>query len=313
MITIVCPVFKESKFIAQLLEFCLNAAPTEKEIIIIDGASTDDTCEIVKKYQTVNSNIFLLHNPKRFVPFALNMAIEKAKGEIIIRLDAHTLYATDYLEKIIETFNQTNAAIVGGPMRIAVGSSLQNAVGYATSTSFGIGNSSFHFENFEGFTDSVYLGAWKKEIFKTTGLFDETLKRNQDDEFHYRAKSLGFTIYQSPKIKSFYYPRNSFPALFSQYFQYGLYKPLVLKKIKSGFSIRHIIPTLFVLYLLFLPIFILLKWFIFFLPLALYFLLNFIFAIRSRKNILQVSLAYFILHISYGLGFIVGGIKLLFK
>ncbi len=313
MITIVCPVFNESKFIAQLLEFCSKATPTEKEIIIIDGASTDDTCEIVKKYQNENSNIQLLHNPKRFVPFALNMAIEKANGNVIIRLDAHTLYATDYFEKIIETFNQTSASIVGGPMRIAIGTPFQNAVGYATSTSFGIGNSNFHFENFEGFTDSVYLGAWKKEIFKTAGLFDETLKRNQDDEFHYRAKNLGFTIYQSPKIKSYYYPRNSYTALFSQYFQYGLYKPLVLKKIKSGFSIRHIIPTIFVLYLLCLPIIILLKWFVFLSPLVIYFLLNFIFAIRSKKNTLQVSLAYFILHISYGLGFIIGTIKLLFK
>ena len=66
---------------------------------------------------------------------------------------------------------------------------------------FGVGNSSFHFEDFEGFTDSVYLGAWKRKIFEKTGLFDTTFKRNQDDEFHYRAKSMGFKVYQDPEIK----------------------------------------------------------------------------------------------------------------
>ena len=309
MITVICPVYNESVFIKKLLDFYTQALPLEKELLVIDGTSTDDTCQIIEQYTQQHSDIHLLHNPQRIVPFALNQAIEAAKGDIIIRLDAHTDYEPDYFEKILATFKNTNADIVGGPMRIAKGNTVQNAIGYATSTSFGIGNSSFHFEDFEGYADSVYLGAWKKSIFKTTGLFDVAFKRNQDDEFHYRAKSLGFKIYQHPDIKLYYHPRNSFSLLFKQYYQYGLYKPLVLKKIKSAISLRHLVPLGFLLYLLTLPLYFVLPFYYGLIPLLLYVFGDLFFSFRSKKpmkEILAIMLVYPILHISYGIGFLFG-------
>jgi succinoglycan biosynthesis protein ExoA len=314
-LTVICPVYNESKFIVNVLEFCINAHPLDKQIFFIDGNSTDNTCELINAYAAKHNNIKLLHNPEKYVPFALNKAIVHATGDIVVRLDAHTLYADDYFEKVIEAFNNTQADIVGGPMRIANGSILQDAVGYATSTSFGIGNSSFHFEDFEGFTDSVYLGAWKRKIFEQTGLFDESLVRNQDDEFHYRAKSKGFRIYQSPEIKLYYFPRNSFKTLFKQYYQYGLYKPLVLRKIKSALSIRHIVPMGFVLYLVSLIFFAAIGWYFMFLPLALYVTANLFFSASSKKSIgkiWRIAVSYTILHLAYGSGFIVGLLRLPF-
>jgi len=316
MITIVCPVYNESKYIKNVLDFCIKALPEKKEVIFIDGDSTDDTCTIINEYKRLHPQIILLRNEKRFVPFALNKAIKEASGEMIIRLDAHTDYALDYFEKVIETFNATNADIVGGPMRIAKGNAIQDAIGYATSTFFGVGNSSFHFEDFEGFTDTVYLGAWKKNIFSTTGYFDETLKRNQDDEFHYRAKSLGFTIYQSPNIQLYYHPRNTFKKLFKQYFEYGLYKPMVLKKIRSGFNYRHLIPALFVLYLVSLLLFAANGYYYAFLLVVIYIGTNFTFASISKRNlpgVFLIAYAYFVIHLAYGTGFLAGIIKAAFK
>lgn len=313
-ITVVCPVYNEAKHIRTVLDFCVKANPAEKELIFIDGNSSDETCAIIQEYISLHNNIRLLHNEKRIVPYALNKAIKQAQGDIIVRLDAHTDYAADYFEKVVETFAITKADIVGGPMRIAKGNAVQEAIGYATSNFFGVGNSSFHFEDFEGFTDSVYLGAWRKSIFQKTGLFDELLKRNQDDEFHYRAKSLGFTIYQSPNIKSFYYPRNTFGKLFKQYFQYGLYKPIVLKKISSAVSLRHLVPSLFVLYLIGLPLFAAINITYACIPLFLYAAANLFFAAISKKNplqVLRISFAYLTIHISYGSGFLLGLEKML--
>ncbi|HXD94140.1 MAG TPA: glycosyltransferase family 2 protein [Bacteroidia bacterium] len=312
MISVICPVYNESAFIKKLLEFYTHALPADKELILVDGNSTDDTCVIIKEYMQKRDDIRLLDNPRRIVPYALNKAIEAAKGDIIIRLDAHTDYAPDYFEKILETFKNTDADIVGGPMRIAKGNTVQNAIGYATCTAFGVGNSSFHFPDYEGYTDSVYLGAWKKSIFKTTGLFDVAFKRNQDDEFHYRAKSLDFKIYQHPDIKLYYHPRSNFSLLFSQYYQYGLYKPLVLQKIKSALSIRHLIPAGFVLYLLSLPLYFIPPFYIGLLPLLFYLLGDLFFTARANKPISEmfaIMLVYPTLHISYGLGFIKGFIK----
>ena len=313
MISVVCPVYNESAYISKLLDFYINALPSDKELLLIDGNSTDDTCAIIKTYMAQHPDIYLLNNPQRIVPYALNKAIENAKGDIIIRLDAHTDYSIDYFEKIVEVFKNTDADIVGGPMRIAKGDIIQNAIGYATCTAFGVGNSSFHFPDYKGYADSVYLGAWKKSIFKTTGLFDVAFKRNQDDEFHYRAKSLGFKIYQHPDIKLYYHPRKTLGLLFKQYYQYGLYKPLVLHKIKSAVSIRHLIPALFVLYLLSILVSFILSFYIGLIPLLIYILGDLFFTFRSKKPItemLAIMVVYPVLHLSYGIGFIGGLFRL---
>ena len=133
-------------------------------------------------------------------------------------------------------------------MRIAQGNKVQNAIGYATSTLFGIGNSSFHFETFEGFTNSVYLGAWRKDIFRTTGLFDEAFVRNQDDEFNYRARSMVLLFISRHPLKGYYHPRKTFIDLFSQYFQYGYYKPMVFQN-----KIRHKGITLSAIHIYYIP------------------------------------------------------------
>ncbi len=309
MITVICPVYNEGAYIRSVLDFFISAKPSDKELILVDGNSSDDTCAIVEEYMVRHDNIQLLLNPNRYVPFALNKAITAASGDIIVRLDAHTNYDPHYFEKIIETFQKTNGDIVGGAMRIAAGNSTQNAIGYATTTRFGVGNSSFHFEDFEGYTDSVYLGAWKKNIFDKTGMFDTNFKRNQDDEFHYRAKSLGFTVYQSRDIKLYYHPRKSLKLLFKQYYQYGLYKPLVLKKIKRATNARHLIPSLFVVYLALLPVLLMSGIYFSLIPLAIYAFVAIAFAAISKKPFTEALLippVYCTLHTAYGIGFLSG-------
>jgi len=307
MITAICPTYNEANYIEKVLKFFINAIPKNKELFIIDGGSDDGTKEIVNKWAEKYSNVHLLDNPNKFVPFALNIGISKSKGDPIIRLDAHTEYEEDYFTQIINTFERSGSDIVGGPMRAIGKTAFQRAVAYCTSTSFGIGGSKIHQPEYEGESDHVYLGAWQRKLFKDIGLFDERLKRNQDDEFHYRARSLGKRIYLNPKIKSYYYPRSSLKELFKQYFQYGLFKPLVLKKVKSEAKFRHLIPSFFVLYLLSLPIAV--KFPLYLLPLIIYFLIGLFFSLKNRMDVTEKLLSwitYFVLHISYGIGFILG-------
>ncbi len=307
MITVICPTYNEANYIEKVLKFFINAMPEDKELLLIDGGSDDGTKEIVNEWSKKYSNIHLLNNPDKYVPFALNIGVIRSKGDPIIRLDAHTEYEEDYFTQIINTFEKSGAEIVGGPMRAIGKTEFQRAVAYCTSTSFGIGGSKIHKEDYEGESDHVYLGAWQKKIFNDIGLFDEKLKRNQDDEFHYRALSLGKKIYLNPEIKSYYYPRSSLKNLFKQYFQYGLFKPLVLKKVKSEAKFRHLIPPLFVLYLITLPIAI--KFPLYLLPLIVYLIMSLFFSVNNRMNFTEKFfswIAFFILHISYGSGFILG-------
>jgi len=311
MITVICPVYNESGYIRNVLDFFIKGLPAEKELIIIDGGSTDDTKAIVAEYAIHHPNIRVIDNPDKFVPFALNKAILASKGDPVIRLDAHTTYADDYFVKILETFAKTGADIVGGPMRANGKTNFQKAVATATSTSLGVGDSSFHDEFHEGYVDSVYLGSWKRNVFETAGLFDTDMIRNQDDEFHYRAKAKGLKIYLNPQITSWYYPRSSVTSLFRQYYQYGLFKPLVLKKVKTGVRLRHLIPSGFVCYLILLFAMTSIPAATF--PLLLYVLLAIFFAVRKSDNAIMAAdmlIVYPLIHIAYGSGFIIGLITL---
>lgn len=307
MLTLLCPVFNEDKYIQNILNFFLDSQPADKEIFFIDGGSTDNTVLKIKNAMTQNSNIKLLFNQDKYVPFALNLGIKSSSGDPIIRLDAHTIYPNDYCLKILEVFNETKADIVGGPMIKSGETHFQKAVAYFTSTPFAVGDSKIHKTDYSGPSDHVYLGAWKRDIFKEIGYFDERLIRNQDDELHYRAKSKGKKIFLSAKIKSIYFPRNSTKKLFTQYFQYGLFKPIVLRKVKSEIKIRHIIPSLFVIYTFTFPFWYQYK----FLSLMFfaYFLLVAIFVHKSRLSLkckLMGLVIYSTIHIAYGMGFLIG-------
>lgn len=309
MITVICPVYNEEAYVAGLIRFFITAEPVDKELILIDGGSTDNTVKIIEQFIADKHPVKLLSNPEKYVPFSLNLAIASSSGDPIIRLDAHTKYAPDYFVKVLETFNATGADIVGGPMRIDSHNNFQRATGYCTSTKFGVGDSNFHDDNFRGETESVYLGSWRRSVFNDVGYFDTEMLRNQDDEFHYRAKNKGKRIYLNPDIRCWYYPRSDFKSLTRQYFQYGLFKPLVLKKVRSGLRLRHLIPTMFVMYLLLIIPAVAYINSLALLPLMMYLIIDVIFSFRYKGSFSEKVLCLLIypaLHISYGTGFICG-------
>lgn len=310
--SIVCPIRNEENYIGNLLKFLETVQPKPKEVILIDGISEDDTLNIIDLcLQKSTLPVTIISNQKKTVPFALNLAIPLCTSDIIVRIDAHSEYDIEYFKKILETFDETDADIVGGPTRTTFRNIFQESVAYIFNTNLGMGNSSVHNVDFKGYTDSVTFGAWKKSIFETTGFFDVNLKRNQDDEFHYRAKSLGFKIFQNPDIKLFYYPRSTLKGLFKQYFEYGLFKPIVLQKIKSEIKLRHIIPSFFVGYLTFL---LLLRFFgqinfFFWIPLFLYFTIVLFYSFNNALILKAKIISFFAypaIHIGYGLGFLIG-------
>jgi GT2 family glycosyltransferase len=208
--------------------------------------SDDSTREILARYVSLHPCIRLLDNPGRIVSTGLNKAIRASRGEIIIRMDAHTEYAPDYVQQCVKVLQATGAENVGGAARTRSKSYMQEAINIAYHMAFAAGGARFHNVDYEGYVDTVIYGCWRKETLMNLGLFDEELVRNQDDELNLRAIRAGGKIWQSPAIRSWYYPRSSLRALFRQYAQYGYWKVRVIQKHKIPASVRHLIPGAFV-------------------------------------------------------------------
>jgi succinoglycan biosynthesis protein ExoA len=223
------------------------------EAIIADGMSTDGTRDELDRLCTGISHLQVISNPGKIVSTGLNAAIRHARGDFILRLDAHTTYAPDYCVRCVETLRRTGADNVGGAARTRAKGLVAGAVAAAYHSRFSTGGASFHDEDYEGFTDTVPYGCWRKEKLEAIGLFDEALVRNQDDELNLRLLRCGGKIWQSRDIVSWYSPRSTLSGLFRQYCQYGFWKVAVIRKHRIPGSWRHLVPVCFVLANLLLP------------------------------------------------------------
>ena len=216
------------------------------EVIVADGLSHDGTRAVLEEYAGAHGRIRVIDNPGRIVSTGLNAAIRAAKGDIVVRLDAHTAYAPDYIRRCVEVLEATGADNVGGPARTRADGRLGRAISAAYHNPFGSGGARFHDEGFEGYVDTVIYGCWRKTTLERLGLFDEALVRNQDDELNLRLVLSGGSIFQSPRIVSWLRTRESLSALFRQYFQYGFWKVAVIRKHRTAASWRHLVPGGFV-------------------------------------------------------------------
>lgn len=246
-ISIIVPCRNEATYIKSFITSLVNQDyPKDKlEVVIAEGRSSDQTKNLLLKYTKELPWIRIIDNEKKIVSTALNLAIRQTSHDIVLRMDVHTEYAPDYLRKCVETLLETRFHNVGGPARTKSRTYLQGAIAAAFSSVFAVGNSKSHFE-YEGEVESVSYGCWYKETLFKIGLWDESFKKNQDDELNLRLRKAGFRIWQSPAIRSWYYPRESLLGLFKQYFQYGFWKVMVMKKHKTLVSWRHLIPAFFV-------------------------------------------------------------------
>jgi len=317
-ISIVIPCRNERDWI----ERCLGAVfeqqyPHDRmEVIVVDGMSDDGTYERLQEIARSEPRLRILRNPARIVPSSLNMAIAAARGEIIVRVDAHTVVAPDYVAVGVETLQRTGADNVGGPMVKLGGGAVGNAIAAAMSSRFGIG-AYFHYAKEEREADTVYMGMWPRSAFANIGLFDEELVRNQDDELNYRLRKHGGTILVSPRMKSQYQNRQSWKALGKQFFQYGVWKVRVLQKHPAQMNVRHFVPPAFDLAVLVgLVLGVRYPWAVYLAVGAIcaYAMVIGVVAATIERGVVaraRLALAFVIIHHAWGLGFLVGMVRFL--
>lgn len=318
-VSVIIPVYNEENYIRSCIESVVNQdyPKDDMELLLIDGNSEDRTIEIIESMIVDFPFIRVLNNPKRTVQYALNIGIRNAVGTYIVRMDAHAEYENDYVSKCIDCLKRTGADNVGGPTNAKGKTECQKVIAAAYHSPFALGGGTHYVDGYEGYADTVSWGSFRRQTLIDIGMYDERLPRSEDDDLNYRIIENGGKIYISSDIKSTYYPRSSYLDLFKQYFEYGVWKIAVIKKHKKPARITHLVPMLFVLFLILFGIgsfFSNAVLYSFIAIIGLYLVLNIYFSFKNKyvKNLLQrLKLVYVhtIIHISYGLGFIVGVFK----
>jgi glycosyltransferase involved in cell wall biosynthesis len=310
-VSVIMPCYNEEAFITVAIESLMDDYVMENgEILVVDGGSSDNTIKMVERLIRKGYPIGLLKNENKLQCYGLNLGITDAGGDIIVRVDAHSTYPEGYVKKLVHLLETTAAANVGGVMKPIGQSPVQEAIALAMRHPVGVGDARFHLGNYKGYVDTVYLGAFKKEIFDTVGLYDTNCRTNEDAELNIRILKTGGKIYLDSSIQVEYLPRDSFGKLAVQYFRYGMGRAYTTVKHRQITSLRQLAPPLLVialylslllglinpLALLFLPCYAL--------PVLGAALFTWPHRIQSLGLRLLMAASFMVMHVSWGMGFL---------
>jgi succinoglycan biosynthesis protein ExoA len=246
-VTIALPVLNEAAHI----ERCLRAVADQTyarvvEILVVDGGSNDATREIAATFADVR----VIDNPGRRQSSGLNMALAQARGDVLVRVDARTVVAPDYVDQCIAALTRSGAALVGGPIEPLGTTWVERAIGAALTSRLGAGPARFrHAGSAADWTDIVYLGAARVDVLRRLGGYDEDFATNEDGELLHRLSNDG-GVWFDPAIRSTYRPRNTFPAFMRQYYLYGTGRAATVRKYPDSLRVRQLAAPLLVLGLL---------------------------------------------------------------
>ena len=327
MISVICPIYNEEKYIAKCIESILEQdyPKDDLEVIFVDGMSTDRTREIVAEYTAKYPFIRLIDNPERIVPPAMNKGILASKGDIIMRLDAHSTYASNYFSVLVKALYDLGADNVGAVCKTDVLNKTPKALAIkeVLSNKFGVGNSTFRTGVDKVMeVDTVPFGCWRRDVFDKYGLYDVRLVRNQDIELNKRILRGGGKILIVPDTYCTYLARENYKALAKNNFGNGKWNILTVFYTKQfdSLSIRHFIPLAFVLSLILPLLCSVIYWPIAFVALlSLLAYLGLVGAISAKLSISKnlnfryLIASFIVLHVSYGWGSLVGLLSLPFQ
>jgi succinoglycan biosynthesis protein ExoA len=253
LVTVIVPCYNEQGTIRLLLNalYQQNFPRQDTEVVIADGLSTDNTRLEIAAFQREcpDLSVIVVDNQRRTIPAGLNQAVKAARGQYIIRLDAHSVPRPDYISRCVNALEAGMGENVGGVWEIQPARSnwMARSIAIAAAHPLGVGDAHYRFTDHAQVVDTVPFGAFRRDLVERIGGFDETLLTNEDYEFNVRVRQGGGRIWLDPLIRSTYFARPTFAALAQQYWRYGYWKGRMLIRYPGTLRWRQALPPLFVL------------------------------------------------------------------
>lgn len=318
-VAVIIPTLNEEKFIARCLDSVIaQSFPfADMDVMVVDGGSSDRTNEIVDEYCKKYTNIRFIPNPGKIQSVAFNIGVKHSDAPYIVRLDAHALYKPYYIEGcVVGLESDANRGNVGGqwdiqPQCDSIWAATNAILNYSR---FGIGGASYRVGAKAGNVDTVPFGSFPRAMIEKIGGMREDLPRGEDNEYNSRIKKAGYCIYFDPNIECVYYARPSLRSSCKQMYANGESISHLFYVDRKAVGFRHLVPLIFVVGIIVGAI-LSFVWFPFFcallVGLSLYFLCDIVASILAAmkhgwKYFAPLFVMFFCVHVSYGLGTIVG-------
>lgn len=322
-VSYVMPVLNEAEYLeAAVASIVAQEYAGPWEIVLAVGPSTDGTDAVVARLMAADERIRIVQNPGMDIPIGLNRAIEASRHPVIVRVDAHTQLSDGYTARGVADLARTGAASLGGIMLATGRPGFQAAVARAYNSRFGLGGGAYHGENaVEGPAESAYMGIMQREVILEVGGYDETLRRGEDWELNYRLREAGHVVWLDPLLRVTYWPRSTWPKLARQFVATGIWRGELVRRLGGRNPLRFFAPPVLVANIVVALVFIPLHatgvfhgWWgwllgLAYVPPVLYLGLLAVAAVRRGGDVLdwlRFALATATMHLSWGLGFIVG-------
>jgi succinoglycan biosynthesis protein ExoA len=245
--SVLVPVLNEEKFIRDTVA-AMRAQTFEGsvEYLFMDGGSEDRTRELIEEMAASDSRIRLFDNPGRTSTAGLNVGLRHARGEYVVRMDAHTFYPPDYIARGIERLRRGDVVWVAGPVIPEGRGKWSRRVSLALGSWLGTGGSarleSAGPEDERELDTGVFAGMARREVVLAHGGWDEGWRVNQDSELAARILADGGRIVSIPALASRYVPRDDLESLTKQYWRYGTYRAKTASRHPNALEARQLFP-----------------------------------------------------------------------
>jgi glycosyltransferase involved in cell wall biosynthesis len=252
-VSVVVPCRNEHAHVGALIDALRQQQVTPGEIIVVDGGSTDGTREVLdaRANEAHRVEVRVLTRQDASIPEAVNAAVRDARGDVIVRLDAHSEPSNIYIARALDRLAEDRAGVVGGVWHVAPGAKTATAAAIARAAAHPLGAGDAAYRIGQSRTepvdvDTVPFGCFRRAVWESLGGLDESLLANEDYEFNYRVRQAGLRVILDPAIHCTYFARPTLTALAIQYFRYGWWKVQMLRKHPDSLRWRQAVPAGFV-------------------------------------------------------------------